>query len=279
MYQARLTESLISYQENTLNLTLKELIDKEFKILLFQDKKTGWMNIEGTEFKDLLMFKFAVCFSTRFCKQLFLNQFLDPNKNSEFSKNLHCVTTPWKCPYLFSDLKFNILKIPQLLMIATNYSFLVSQLSSCKDNTVLIHNRPELHKIVKPKLPKASHRYRKKFKYLPILSSTLEDTVYACDQDVENLITFTLKKYVQHGLYTAWVNLASMLMFSWNTGTNEHSEDLANTITLNSKFLGIIFAGLSAYALSIVVLACEQIWFYCMTSTQKIKKIKSETVN
>jgi len=282
LYQARLTQSLISPLKYNQNLSLVELIDGNFKILLIPRTIMDLSAFESSPLKDLPIAKYSFCVATKFCKQLLFEKILSTDslkkvKKMTVKKTTHCISNPWNCPHIFSTGKLNVLKLFERISLAINYSSLVRQLSSCEKNTVFVHNRLEMYKVVKPKLPKISRLYRRKFKYLPFSDRTVKFQVYACFLKVENLVKPILKRYLEYGLYTSWVNLVSLLIFRWNTGTTEHGDDLANTIVLDEKFLGIIFVGLSAYAFSIAVLSCELIFSHrkANTLTQIFLCIKS----
>lgn len=195
LYQARLTESLILPLKYDQNLTLVDLIDQYFKILLIQFKSSNY--IKDSPQEDPKTARLEYCLSSRFCRNLFLQQLLDEDNPK---KSLNCSRSPWNCPHLFANGKSNILKLPQLVSMPRNFSFSVGQLSSCKKNRVFIHYRFEMYQVVKPKLPKVSRTNKREFKYSPISDHTLPITVFASMSDVENLMTPILNKYVQHGL-------------------------------------------------------------------------------
>lgn len=67
-------------------------------------------------------------------------------------------------------------------MITTvkNYTSLISQLSACPKNVVFIHNRLQMHRIVKPKLPNVVPVYRREFKFLPLHDDTVTNQPMTC---------------------------------------------------------------------------------------------------
>jgi len=66
---------------------------------------------------------------------------------------------------------------------------------------------------------------------------------------------------MEHGLYNSWVNLASMLTFRWNTGMKHNEFDLQQIITLDKKFVSLIYIILITHAFSIVVFAAECVYY------------------
>jgi len=257
LYQAQLTESLILPLKYNQNLTLFELIDKDFKILSIPSTKAGEASFLQNFNSPIMKYHF-VCRQVEFCKQLFEDQFFLSRPSTV------CVLNPYSCPDDFP----NILKLPELIMFPRSHTVLVNQLLSCEANTVFIHNRRDMYKVVKPKLPKVSRKYRRELKYFDIMDNALQNKVYVSVQNVENLLTPILKKYVQHGLYKSWADLASKMIFRWNTeGTSEHIDDLENTIGLTGKFLGVLYAGLSVYGFLIILLVCERIFYYIKTTS------------
>jgi len=265
LYQARLTESLIAPSKYELNLTLKELMDKKFKILLIPDAPNRRDYLQSMI--DSTYFKVVACFTAQFCRQFVMINLID---DAISDGSIHpCSNNMLSCLPLVLNL--NNSRLALLISLTTDYSVLVSELSACEQNTIFIHNRFEMNRVFKPNLPQLSHKYRRQFEYLPISDITMQYPADMCLIDVENLISPILKKYVENGIIIVWEHLASLLMFKWNSGTSEHTtDDLANAITLDGKFLGIIFAGLSFYALSIVVLACE--WIFALLKSTYLTK-------
>jgi len=215
---------------------------------------------EDDSAKDPQLRAHLQCMHTRFCSGIMFEVVLGSARNIEYLReHKTCESNFLSCAKLFTTEQSHYLKFPHLISPAGNYSFLVSQLSSCEKNVVFIHNRLEMHKIVKPKLPKLASHHRREFKYTPLPDDTLQGGVFACRLDVEHMIKSLLGKYFEHGLYLSWTNLASRLMFHWSTGTNEHAATATdNSVILDKKFAYIIFAGcvVHIFAISMMLLEC-----------------------
>ena len=260
LYLARLTESLISPIKYDPNITFAKILDEKFKILLIQDKKIHAPSAARNLLWSLPGFRLLSCQSSQFCHIFIRNYFINNEESSE--QAINCKNEVLGCNQLTTNISL-VGKVLDLIMYPKNYRVLIRHLSSCDENAVFIHNRVDMREFVKPKLPKFSLKYRREFQHSH--NSDLifpRKIIYATTEDVEYLISPMLKKYFQHGLYHCWANVASLLMFRWNTGTNEHTDENANTIVLDAKFLRIIFVTLSAYGFSMVVLVCEWIIYY-----------------
>jgi len=110
-------------------------------------------------------------FVGRVCRQLVLETALDVERNWDLLRKNDgaCESNilSWNCKELFAE-KPHIRALPSIVVNAENYSFLLSQLSLCSQNVLLIHNRQDLLKFVKPKLPRIVQNHRREFKYLPL---------------------------------------------------------------------------------------------------------------
>jgi len=252
LYQARLTKSLIMPIQYSTNLKLVDIVDRNYTVLLISDMDTDISNSDA--------YLYSFCLTFRVCRQLILDTMLNLKLNSAIlNAKPKCVSNPLSCRELFAG-KSHIAKIPEIIVSATNFRFMVSQLSSCSKNIVLIHNRQEMNNVVKPKLPKVVRNYRRKFKYLPLLDDLLSVSVLFCGKDTSNLIQAVVRKYIEHGLYNRWANLASMLSFRWNTGVKRELDDVGQAILLDERFVSVIFVMLIAHTFSIVVLAAEYLY-------------------
>jgi len=250
LYQARLTKSLTVPSKYISNLTLVDVVDRNYTVLLISDADR-----KLPHFEDIDEHSYKLCLRLRFCRQLLIDTILNEGRDQESLKDKGC-KNPLKCEKLFGG-KLHIRKFPQLIVNAKNYRFLVSQLSSCSKNVLFIHNRQEMHKVVKPKLPRIVKNYRREFIYSPLSDNLLPTPVMACFTYVSNqLVQPVLKKYIEHGLYNIWADLSSMLSFRWNTGMKEEV-DLTEIIKFDEKFVSIIFIFLIAHAFSLIVLVRE----------------------
>jgi len=253
LYQARLTETLIVPVKYNANLTLEEIVNKNFTVLLIADSDK---KVLSSDDKDKEFYQY--CMNLRVCRLLVFELAMDVKRNMDFVlKNFQCSLTPWiyRCKQLFAQKPY-IRKLPKLVSNAKNYSFLVTKLSSCSENVVFIHNRQEINKVMKPKLPRVVNNYRREFKCLPLPDDLLSTPVITCSQYAANLIQPIVKKYINHGLYNSWANLASMLSFRWNTGMKPESA-VGQIIILDEKFVSIVFIVMIAHAVSLIFLAGE----------------------
>jgi len=258
LYQARLTEYLIVPEKYSPHESLEELVNRNFTILLMLNSNFQEIPTADLKSSDLENYWFSRCMNTLFCKQIIHEQFqsmisADP---SGFGQN--CLTGILRCKKLFAG-KSHLMKFPQLIMTAKNYSFLMNKLSTCSKNVAFIHNRLEMHHVVKPKLPNVARFSRREFKYIDLPEDTIQTSVVlTCLTDGAHLIQPIVMKYVEHGLHTSWANVASMLAFHWTSGTNtQQYSDEAKFSKLDEKFVSIFFTVLAAYAVAMIVLVIE----------------------
>ena len=260
LYLARLTESLVMSQKFDTNLTLVDMIDKNYTIMLISDATSLVLQ---SKLNDSQYMKFHHCRNSQFCRRLIedhIDNIISTGIHLDILENESCRLSPFSCEKMFFG-NYHLIKLPTLITHVQNYSFLVKELSYCLKNTLFIPNRREIYNVVKPKLPAIAHVFRREFKYLPLSDDTIQTHLMACFTDLDNLIESIVKKYVEHGLYASWANLAAMLSFHWNTGITNQELDVQQVIKLNEKFLCILYSVFIAYIFSMFLLAGE--FCYC----------------
>ena len=267
LYQARLTESLVMPQEFSPFDTVQQLVDQNFTILIISDSKYEAALPPNPNLLELQKYWLQRCYKTQFCEQIIRNQEYNSTVNRFI--DLPCLENILDCEKYFLG-KSYLKRLPELITIVKNYTSLMSQLSSCLKNVVFIHSRREMHKIVKPKMPNVVSTYRREFKYLPLPDDTVINQPMICFTEGVRLIELIVRRYVEHGIYASWANLASILMFHWNTGVKQRDDEEYKTYTskLDEKFVSILFTLLCAYAFAMIAFVLE-----CLFSPGRKKRV------
>ena len=269
LYQARLTESLVVPQDFSPFDTVHQLVEHNFTILSISESKYEVASPPYPTLLELQKYWLQRCYETQFCKQIIRNQEL--NSTIQRSIDDACLKNILGCEKYFAG-KSYLKRLPELITTVKNYTGLINQLSVCSNNVVFIHNRREMYKIVKPKLPNVVLTYRREFKYRPLPDDTVKTIPMVCFTEGARLIEPIVRRFVEHGLQTSWDNLASILMFNWNTGVEQYVDEDYKTYCaqLNEKFVSILFIMLSAYAFAIV----EFVFEYIVSSGRKKRVAK-----
>ena len=265
LYQARLTESLVAPQKFSPIETLQELLDNNFTILLISSRIYPESLPRDSSLQQRQKYWLGRCHSgAKFCTQIIGSETI----RSILSLRTEVITTACLenilgCEKMFAG-KSYLKRLPELISIVRNYTVLMSQLSACSKNVVFIHNRREMHKIVKPKLPHVVFSYRRKFKYQLLPDDTVPNQPFTCKTEGMHLIRPIVKRYVEHGLHSSWANLALGSMFHWNTGVRKDVFEEYKTYTskFDEKFVSILLTTLAAYAISIVSITIESVFSY-----------------
>jgi len=80
------------------------------------------------------------------------------------------------------------------------------------------------------------------------------------------LILPVVRKYLEHGLYTAGAKLASILKFRWDKEGAEILNDLDKVMyaSFDMKFASVFFTVLILYAIAILTILAEFIFKFCI---------------
>jgi len=133
-----------------------------------------------------------------------------------------CLHNILGCERVFASHPY-LRRLPELITPVRNYTGLISQLSSCLTNVIFIHSRHEMHKIVKPKLPHVESTYRSICLCLRF-NDTVQNQPMTCITQGARFIE-PVRQYLEHGLHARWADLASILMFNWNTGVKQNVDE------------------------------------------------------
>jgi len=215
---------------------------------------------------DYRMYKYLESVSTNFYRQLIINVVVGRAEKynylvKNFCQNKLSSCAEWKRSF---GKKSYIAKLPMLMQNAQNYYHLIAQLSKCTENVVFIHNRNEMHNVYKKIIPKMSTNFRREYKYLSLTHDNFQSNiVFVCKSNNVHLILPVVRKYVEHGLYTAWAKLASLLKIRWDKEGRVNNLDNFMYASLDERFASIFFTLLILYAIAIFTILAEFIFMFC----------------
>jgi len=186
LYQALLTDSLIAPKNYKTNFTLEEMVEQNFTILLVIEipfNVTAYQQFLADKMIDYRTYKYLESVSTNFYRQLIKNVVVGGAEKYNYLVENFCQLKLSSCPEWERTFgkKSYIAKLPMIMQNAQNYYHLTAQLSKCKENVVFIHNRNEMHNILKKIIPRMSIHFQREYKYLSLTHDFfLSHIVFAC---------------------------------------------------------------------------------------------------
>jgi len=262
LYQGRLTETLIFPRQYESNLTLEGMVRRNFTLLLIPEATLQTQVFENAiknNVIDSLFWDYSKGLTTKFFRRMvrsFVFKFKTGKSYNDLVKNVckqklkNCET--WKT--IFAAKPY-IPRIPELLKSSVNSNMLLKELSRCAANSAFIHDRKEMMKIFKPKLPKVVYSYRREFKFVPLANNIVDGIeIFACKGNFGNAVHPYIKKYLESGLSDMWERFAGILKFRW---TSMKKSENVNIVTLDGKFVAVILTFSAAYAFYIIVFGAE----------------------
>ena len=225
LYQGVLTETLIFPKQHETNITLESMVRQNFTLILTPEMSLKTQAFEDALKKnviDSLFYKYSQAIMTKFFRRLirsFVFRLMSGSAYQNLVVNV-CDKKLANCKnwtQVFAAKPY-IPRISELFKPSVNSRSLLTELSRCTANTAFIHDRTEMMKTFKPKLPKVVHSHRRELKFVHLPDDILNSIeVFVCEADLGNVVQPYIKKYVESGLHERWERFARILKFRWTS--------------------------------------------------------------